>query len=310
MAGGRDTFLVMIVGVDFGSSVTDAVILAGAEPLAHAELSYPGPASVDVLARVLSSLADETAFDPASTEAIAVTGGRSRELPDDYEGSQVVKISEPEAAARGALSLAGLTSALVVSCGTGTAMVGADSTRDSYAHVMGTPVGGGTLQAFGRLLLGGRSASQVAALAARGTAAKVDTTLADVLGGSLDGLPPTATAVSLGRVGAAEGTRLASFEPADLAAGLCTMVAQTVALIALGAARSLGSPPVVFVGRVSLYPVIKAMIEAVFDVYRYPHVPLFPLDRERATALGAALAVAARSQATPPHTAPSDEPAR
>ncbi len=322
----------MVFGVDFGASVTDAVALGfGAETasaassqraarraggratnngagslsgrpevLAAAALSRPGPASVDVLENVLERL-EAALGEPGGAGApretqrtVGVTGGRARSLPARHGQLELVQVGEPEAVSRGALHLAGLPGGMAVSCGSGTVMVLGER-NGPFRHVTGTPVGGGTLQAFGRLLFDGSDADTVAALASQGEAGAVDTTLADVLGGSLGELPASATAVSLGRLGAASGPLAELPAPADLAAGLCTMVAQTIALIALNAALANGSPPLVFVGRVARYPYIADMIAAVLRIYRYPHEAAFPAGGEKATAIGAAVAASAAS---------------
>lgn len=313
----------MVFGVDFGASVTDAVALkhdvhGGAEGpagsarsngasgrraagnvLAECTLSRPGPASPALLDRVLADLIARLGSDPGEPAEVpvGVTGGRARQLPARHRGRALVQVDEPEAVLRGGLHLAGMRSGMVVSCGSGTAMVLGESDAE-FRHVGGTPVGGGTIQAFGRLLFEGSDADTVADLALEGDAAAVDTTLADVLGGALGDLPASATAVSLGRIGAATGPLSEPPRPADLAAGLCTMVAQTIALIALNAALANGSPPLVFVGRVSRYQAITKMIAAVLRVYHYPHQPVFPTGAEKATAIGAALAAAATGYLT------------
>src|SRR5690606_11324409 len=175
--------------------------------------------------------------------------------------------------------------ALVVSCGTGTAIIAADAGAGSYVHVTGTPVGGGTLEGLGQPPIGVPDGAELANTAATGSASGVDTTLADVLAGSPWNQPPTATAVRLGRV------RSLSERPsrADTAAGWCVMVAQTIALIALNAAKASELERAVFVGRVAQLPVVSKMLTAVFAVYRFPNAPLLPAHGERATALGAAL---------------------
>src|SRR5690606_25358601 len=137
---------------------------------------------------------------------------------------------------------AGVARALVVSCGTGTAMVAADAGAQQFVHASGTAVGGGTLEGLSKQLLGIRDASRVAWLALQGDAAGVDTTLGEVLGGGVGRLPPAATAVNLGRL-----AELTNPEPADLAAGLVTLVGQTIALVALNAAKVAGMPQTVFV---------------------------------------------------------------
>lgn len=278
----------MIIGVDFGLTVTDAVSVAGGKCREHVSLVLPGPAGVGVLERAIAELGEAG----QTADAIAVTGGRSRELPEEYAGLPVIKVAETTATARGGLALAELDRGLVTSCGTGTAIVSGDLPADSFAHVSGTPVGGGTLAGLGALLLGGASAVEVAALSLEGDASGVDTTLADVLGGSLGHLPADATAVSFGRA----ATSTLSPSRADIAAGLTTMVAQTIALITLNAALAQNASSAVFVGRTAGFPAIAQMIRAVFGIYSFPSEPLFPARGEMATALGAALMVEAQAR--------------
>lgn len=273
-----------VVGVDFGLSVTDGVLVSNARVTAHAALHRPGPASQTVLRRVLAGL---TGPEGVHGSTISVTGGRSRELPASFDGSRLVYVSETNAIGRGGLALAGVPQALVVSCGTGTAMIAADVAAARFSHVSGTAVGGGTLEGLAAHLLGMRNASAVAALALSGNAAGVDTTLGEVLGGGVGDLPPTATAVNLGRL-----AEIAAPDPADLAAGLVTMVAQTIALIALNAARAAALPAVVFIGRLAEFGAVRSVIEDVFSLYG-SSAPRFPAGAAKATALGAALAAEA-----------------
>lgn len=290
----------MRAAVDFGLSVTDAVLVEFEHTIAAGTLRAktsrlrPGPASPGLLADLLEELG-RSAGESEGLEWIAVTGGRARELPAALNGTPIIQIDEPAAAGRGGLHASGLARALVVSCGTGTAMISADLSSGEYRHVGGTPVGGGTLEGLGSRLLGESNALTVCELASAGSAAGVDTTLGEVLGGSLGTLPPTATAVSLGRLARLEQ------EPAreDLAAGVVTMVAQTIGLIALGVARANGLERVVLIGRLAEQPVISNMIRAVFRVYGFPEAVVTPADAGYEAgplvALGAALLAAERT---------------
>jgi type II pantothenate kinase len=276
------------VGLDFGLTTTDAVAWPGpagaplGEPLGHATLQRPGPADTGVLARALRELGVE----PGDVARLAVTGGRSRTLPETWSGVPLAKVTEPEAIGRGGLALAGLRRALVVSCGTGTAMVMADRDLGTYRHVSGTAVGGGTLVGLGHALLGERDAQALAALAADGDASGVDTTLGEVLGGGVGDLPPEATAVNLGRLVDLE----APPAPADLAAGLVAMVAQVIALLAINAARAHDLADVVATGRLAQLAPVRATFDAVADLYRRPRFVVPPAGA-LATAMGAVLAV-------------------
>lgn len=272
------------IGVDFGLSVTDAVLVQGQRVVQHVAMHRPGPASQAVLERALQQLGNSAV---ERTTLIGVTGGRSGLLPAEIGGRWLQRFAEPEAVGRGGLALAGVRRALVVSCGTGTSMIAADADSASYVHVSGTAMGGGTLEGLARHLLGVRNATDVAALAQGGDASGVDTTLAEALGSGVGELPPSATAVNLGRL-----AELESPAPPDLAAGLVTMVAQTISLIALNAARSAKLSKLVFIGRLAEFDSVRAVVRNVCALYDAP-APLFPERAALATALGAALAAQA-----------------
>ncbi|HZJ08523.1 MAG TPA: hypothetical protein VFD39_02400, partial [Trueperaceae bacterium] len=93
----------MVVGVDFGLSVTDAVAIENGESVGHAALSEPGPASLSVLERALEALASTLPVASSLAGPVGVTGGRSRELPASHAGLQLLQVAEPEAVARGGL---------------------------------------------------------------------------------------------------------------------------------------------------------------------------------------------------------------
>lgn len=265
------------LGVDFGLSNTDVVLLEGETILAHQTIKT-GPASSQALAAVLQSLG----VRPAELATIASTGGLSRRLPDALEGIPIQKIGEAQAVGRGALRLAGLDEALVVSAGTGTAMIAA---RGSEAqHFTGSAVGGGTLLGLSRLLLGTADPLEVARLAERGNPSGVDSTLVDVIGGGIGHLPPDATAVNFGRL--VDGVNPSR---EDLAAGLVTLVGQVIATIALNAVQAAGLKQMVIVGHLpDLAPVRKAF-ERVWYFYQVEPRPLIPPLAGWATAYGAAL---------------------
>ena len=296
-----------VVGVDLGLSVTDAVMLPVAAPgatLTHVRFDTAGRAPADALHAALAALGS----DASSVPAMGVTGGRSAalagtgdHLPPGPAARGAARpalsvVTEPEAIGRGGLELAGLRSALVVSCGTGTAMIAADAGADDrarrYAHASGTPVGGGTLCALGGLLLGNRDAHDICDLAAAGDASRVDTTLGEVLGSGLGTLPPDATAVSLGRL--ADEAREVRRE--DLAAGLVTMVGQTIGLVAVNAVRANELPAVVMVGRLAAMAPVRSVLRAVFTVYGMSGLLHLPDGAAHATALGAALAARERQR--------------
>lgn len=218
-----------------------------------------------------------------SLRAIGTTGGRHRDLPESYKDIPLIKVGEAQAVGRGGLLMAGLEEALVVSAGTGTAMIAARG--KNCQHITGSAVGGGTLLGLGKLCLGTSDPLEIAALAAKGNPAHVDGTLEDVIGGGIGTLPKDATAVNLGRLVKLERKP----EREDLAAGLVTLVSQVIAVIALNAAKAEGLERVVIVGHLPDLEPIRAAILRVWGFYGVKNPPIIPEQRGFATALGAAL---------------------
>jgi type II pantothenate kinase len=137
--------------------------------------------------------------------------------------------------------------------------------KDGYRHSSGTAVGGGTLIGLGRLLLGATLAQDIDALAQEGNAANVDLTLIEATGGEFGRLPPDATAVNFGKL--AGDTALAPSR-ADIAAALVTLIAQTIALIAINTAKHEALETVILVGRLAGLPSIQAQLVRTSSYYR------------------------------------------
>ena len=89
--------------------------------------------------------------DPQNIKKIYVTGGKSSDLPDTFNGLPVSHKNEIDSIALGAKQLYGFKeSALIVSTGTGTACVHFDGVNGN--HMGGIAVGGGMLCGLGNLL--------------------------------------------------------------------------------------------------------------------------------------------------------------
>lgn len=235
----------LIAAIDFGISNTDVVVRRQGQLFTWSQpyLGDPDPESVQAL------LAQHQ-IDLAELPMLAVTGGRHRLLPDQIGRTAIVKVNEVQAIGRGGQAVLGLQGparealVMVASCGSGTALVTAQG--DRYAHVSGTAVGGGTMMGLARLILGTIDPLEIEALAARGDRNAVDLSLADVITGPIGSLPAEATAVNFGRLGRRTFDGQASRE--DLAAALVNLIAQTVALITINAARAHGCQQVVLTG--------------------------------------------------------------
>ncbi|HRW46890.1 MAG: hypothetical protein KDD75_13870 [Caldilineaceae bacterium] len=274
----------LAAAIDFGISNTDVVVRRGGDLITWSQpyARDPDPASV----RELLATRDVDLDDLAR---LAVTGGRHRVLPDAIGDTQVVKINEVQAIGRGGQALLGLegdardTSLMVASCGSGTALIKAQG--DSYAHVSGSAVGGGTMLGLARLILGTMDPLEIEALAAQGDRNGADLSLADVITGPIGSLPADATAVNFGRLGRRSFHGEVSRE--DLAAALVNLIAQTIALITINAARAQGCEQVVLTGHMVDMSTFREVVGLVGQYYA---AELKVVDRPGyATAIGALL---------------------
>lgn len=191
---------------------------------------------------------------------IGVTGGRYRNLPEMLEGFKLQKVDEMKALGLGGLALSSLDSGLVVSAGTGAAMVAARPS--GVEHVTGSAVGGGTLLGLARLILGTDDVDEIDRLALAGDAAEVDIMLNEAVGGKVGRLPAHANAVNLGKLDQEDG-----FTRENLAAGLVRLVAQVIAVIAINASDAADMKHIIMLGHLMDLASIRKEIDLVGEFY-------------------------------------------
>ena len=180
--------------------------------------------------------------------------------------------------AKGGLYLSGLKSAIVVSCGTGTAVVWARKNKP-VVHLGGTGVGGGTLQGLGKLILKTDSVEKIFELAKKGKRIKVDLTVGDILGTGIGLLGPETTAANFGK--------LKSSKKADLAQALVNMVGEVIGMTACLAAGKTAEKKIVFCGMVATNKLMQKYISGVCQMFQLQAI--FPKHGEFVTAIGAGI---------------------
>jgi type II pantothenate kinase len=268
--------------IDFGISNTDAIALVAGEWRRWTTPS-DGPPDQALVERVLAQ--GQLRLD--ALNALHVTGGRHKALLPQLGACRVIPVAEVSAIGRGGVALASgaanthITDALIVSAGSGTAVIAA---RDgTFTHSTGTGVGGGTLLGLGRLLLGTTDPTVIDEMALRGDPNGADLALRDVVTGPIGTLPPDATAVNFGRI----AKQMAPAEPNDLAAALVTLVGQVIAVTAVNAARAERLPHIVMIGHLADMQSFRNAVALVSSYYATPIT--LPEHAGFGTALGAFL---------------------
>ncbi|HNW93346.1 MAG TPA: pantothenate kinase, partial [bacterium] len=229
----------MNIGIDLGNTATKIACLTDGRPCRQQTLTghERGIAAALTAARTLAG---------TGVGRVAVTGvgsvTRQEELADD---AQLTVVNEFDAIGAGGLIVSGLPAALVVSVGTGTALVHADGA--TCRHLGGSGVGGGALLGMARAMLGVSDAAQLVAMAADGSLANVDLTVGEVLQGAVPGLDADLTVANLGKAGR-------DSKPADVAAGIINLVIQTIGVLAAYAAKAEQVGDIVVAGRLATAP--------------------------------------------------------
>ena len=262
----------MLLGIDAGTSAVKLAVLDGEKlVLTHYERNIGS--SMETLNRALWN---SGARDMELTAA-AITGLNGDNCHAEEMGIPLYGVSEIDAIGRGGRFLSGAEKALIVNLGSGSTFVLAEG--ESYTHLGGTGVGGGTLIGLGRRLLGVSDPQELSALAAKGDLRRVDLRIGDLFSGS-ETLQPELTA-----------SNLAKYDPdatdADWAAGIFNLVLQSVGTMAILACGGRDVQDIVLLGGLALQEAAGQCFEMFNRMY--PQRFFIADNPACATALGAAL---------------------
>jgi type II pantothenate kinase len=264
----------MIIGIDIGGSTTDAVILEnGGLHVVTIEANDPVAAAAGALGKLVS----EFGMTLEHVDCVAATGAGARALGKSLLGRPVIKVNEFTAIGIGGTSLASLDRALVVSLGTGTAIVSV--TPEGIVHVSGTGVGGGTMLGLAKHMLGVSTIERLEAMAKKGNLRRVDLTVRDIAGGPVGDLPPGTTAANFGKI-SADAT------PEDKALAIMNMIVESIGVLAMACARAANQDNIVLTGK--LTRIFRFMQEAKRLDFPFGRRFVIPEHADYATAIGAA----------------------
>jgi type II pantothenate kinase len=266
----------MIIGIDIGGTTTDIVGLLQGEMLTPLTVKADDP--VTSAAGALGKFLEMKNLALEKVRLIAATGVGAGKIRAHLFGIPVKIVDEFHAIGTAGLYLSGLKEAVVVSMGTGTAVVTVKHER--IVHWGGSGVGGGTLLGLSRKMLDITTINTLIEKAKRGRLDRVDLTVGDIAGGSLDNLPASITASNFGKM-SDEAT------DEDLALAILNLVAQTIGVMGIAAARAEDIKDIILTGKLSGLPPMKDILEKVAKLYQSKFI--IPEYAEFATAIGAAI---------------------
>ena len=234
------------IGIDVGGSTTKIVgfVKDGEELRMLAPQFVRANDPVTATYGAFGKFTDECGLNIAEIDRVMMTGVGSSYVKRDLYGLNCSRVSEFDCIGIGGRYLSGLDEALVVSMGTGTALVHA---RDdgSTEYLGGTGVGGGTLVGLSKLLIGAESIEHITEFADGGDLGRVDLRIKDISASvGMTGLGGDVTAANFGNV-----SDVATKE--DLALGVLNMVYETVGMVSVFAARHCGVKDIVLTGNLT-----------------------------------------------------------
>jgi len=268
----------MIVGLDIGASLAKGILLEKDLNITDKyilQVEKPEEAAQ----KILKFFLERGGYNHPIT-VIAASGGGSKFLGDRFLGLPVKRVDEIKAIGLGGLILAKKSEGLVVSAGTGTAIVAAYEGGSLIRHVCGTAVGGGTIMGLSRRILGVADFNVLEDMALKGNTNNVDLTVGDIVGGPIGIVPAEATASNLGKLTCESRSE-------DIAAGIFNMVSQTIGVIAAMAAKAYHlEDNIILVGMLAKSRIISKIICETAKLFGAKVV--IPENCEFANALGAA----------------------
>ena len=273
----------VIIGIDVGGSTTKIVGFrtdGGKRELIEPQFVRAND-PITATYGAFGKFTDENRLSIKDIDKVMMTGVGSSFVKRDLYGLECVRVPEFNGIGLGGLYLSSLSDALVVSMGTGTAIVHA-GIDGKMNYLGGTGVGGGTLVGLSKLLLSAETIEHIEEYAETGNIANVDLRIKDITAkGENNGLVDDLTAANFGNL-----SDIATKE--DLALGIMNMVYETVGMVSIFAARSAGVKDIVLTGNLTRLAFCKEKFDF-FNGLNYGVHFTIPKSSEFATVIGTAL---------------------
>lgn len=189
----------------------------------------------------------ENEISLSEIDSALITGAGASVIEKPIYSVGLKRVSEFDCIGRGGLYLSGFDEAIVVSMGTGTAIVYAKDLGGEVRteYLGGTGVGGGTVIGLTRKILGVDNIEHIEQLCEGGDLNNIDLRIRDISGkNQYDGMDATLTASNFGKL-----SDIASKQ--DIALGIANMVAETIGMMAVFAARSFKIKNIVLTGNLA-----------------------------------------------------------
>ena len=276
-----------VLGIDVGGSTTKIVGFrenGGGTRTLMPPLFVRATDPITSIYGALGRYTSENGLALSDIKRIMTTGVGSSYLSGPIYNLECQSVPEFSGVGLGGLYLSGLDEAVIVSMGTGTALVHAKRAPDGTTaidYLGGTGVGGGTLLGLTKKMLGVDTIAHIEQLCEGGDLSKIDLTIKDITQqGQFPEMNGNLTASNFGKL-----SDLATKN--DIALGIANMVGETIGMMCVFAARSHGLSRVVLTGNLTTLPAIRRTFDTMEKLFGIQFI--IPENAEYGTVIGAAL---------------------
>lgn len=257
-----------IIGIDIGSSTTKIIEYKESRIISKKILrkSY-SKSDLDIFIK-------ENNID--NVKEIVFTGiGADKINEADYK-VKISKVAEFNAIAEGGLYLSGKEEAIIVSIGTGTALL--ETKKNGVKHLGGTGLGAGTLYNVCDRLLGISGFDKICEAAENGNIEKIDLRIGDVTDTEIATLPKELTLSNFGKF-----EKDSSKE--DIVIGLVNMIFEVIGMMVAFYTINSEIKEAVLIGNITALPGVKDILDKIENTHKVKFY--IPENAEFAVTLGA-----------------------
>lgn len=275
-----------VIGIDVGGTTTKIVGFRheqGNKPTLVEPLFVKATDPITSAYGAFGKFTLENKLSLEGIDRVMMTGAGSSFIDKPIYSVTCERVTEFSCIGHGGLYLSGLNEAMVVSMGTGTAMVYAKQEADGVKtqYLGGTGVGGGTLVGLTRKILGVDDISHIEGLCEGGNLDNIDLRIKDISKQHrYNGVDESLTAANFGKL-----SDIASNN--DIALGIANMVSETIGMVAIFAARNYGLRDIVLTGNLTAVKPIRDRLLGMSQSFNVNFI--IPERAQFATVIGAAL---------------------
>lgn len=259
-----------IIGIDIGTSTTKII------EYKNNKINNSNIYETKDINKNIEEFLNKNKIETQEIEKIVLTGIGADKVNLSKYNVPVHIVEEFVSVAKGGLYLANKKEAIIVSVGTGTALI--KVTPNEIKHLGGTGVGAGTLINLCKNFTNIKTFEEILELSNKGNLEKIDLRIGDVTTKNIDTLPKDLTLSNFGKISE-------DAKKEDIVLGILNMIFEVIGMMAAFATINDNIKDVVLIGNIAEIPVVKQILKKIEYTHKISFI--IPENPQYAVALGA-----------------------